>query len=88
MCQVSAIEFHHGSRKEFENPYHTLSWMTKNTPAVFNADMLGSNLPQLAVTACLTFYNRHFLLKKDIHWPTKQLAYEDTPFFIQSILQA
>lgn len=88
MCQFSAIEFHHRSRKEFEIPYHTLSWMTKNTPVIFNADMLGSNLPQLAVTACLTFYERKFLLKKDIHWPTKQLSYEDTPFFIQSVLEA
>ncbi len=88
MCQFSAINFHHGSRKEMNNPYHTLSWMTPNTPTVFNADMMSNILPQMAVTACLTFYNRQFLLKKDIHWPTKHLSYEDTPFFIESVLQA
>ena len=88
MCQFSAINFYHGSRKEMNNPYHTLSWMTPNTPAVFNADMMTNVVPQMAVTACLTFYKRQFLLKKDIHWPTKQLSYEDTPFFIESVLQA
>lgn len=88
MCQFSAINFHHGSRKEMNNPYHTLSWMTPNTPIVFDADMMTNVVPQMAVTACLTFYKRQFLLKKDIQWPTKQLSYEDTPFFIESITQA
>ena len=88
MCQFSAVNFNHNSRKEFENSYHTLSWMTKNTPIVFNAETMYHILPQMAVTACLTFYNRQFLLKKDIHWISKKLAYEDTPFFVESALQA
>jgi hypothetical protein len=38
----------------------------------------------MAVTAWLTFYRRMFLLKNDITWMNKKVAFEDTPFFTEA----
>lgn len=88
MCQCAAKEFKHNTKKEFENPYHCLTWYTDQIPTVFCAEMVQNILPQMAVTAWLTFYRRDFLIRNNIKWINKKIAYEDTAFFIESILKA
>lgn len=88
MCQVAAIEFDDQTRKEFENGYHTVSWLPQNFMPVFNYHNLLSCLGQVAVTAWMTIYRRNFLIRKEINWIHKKLFYEDTPFFIEALLKA
>ena len=88
MCQCASIEFDDKTKQEFENTYHTLSWLPSDFPLVFNKDSAQNYLGYMAVTAWLTFYRRQFLLKNDIRWINKHLAYEDTPFFVESLLKA
>ena len=84
MVSFTANEFHHKTQEKFETPYHSLSWLPERFPALFTWDMVGTSMPQLAVSACLTLYRRMFLLKNNIHWINKKIFFEDTPFFIEA----
>ena len=88
MCQCTAVEFYNHNRKEFELPYHCLKWMPDDFPPVFNWKMYPNIIPHMAVTAWLTFYRHGFLTQNNIHWINKKIAYEDNPFFVESILKA
>ncbi len=84
MLSFSGIEFNHKTRVEFEDDYHTLSWLPKKFPSVFMWNMLNKDMPKLSVTACLTIYRRMHLLKNQIEWMKEKIAFEDTPYFIES----
>lgn len=84
MLCCSAIEFKHKTREEFEEPYHALTWLPEKFPSVFTWQMMTTNMPKMAVTPWLTFYRRMFLLKNDITWMNKNVAFEDTPFFTEA----
>ncbi len=88
MCQCTAVEFYNHNKKEFEDPYHCLTWLPDDFQAVFNHYTIPNILPHMAVTAWLTFYRRNFLIRHNIKWINKKIAYEDTPFFVESILKA
>ncbi len=88
MCQVAAIEFNDQTRKEFEEPYHTLQWLPEKMIPVFSYQNLLSCLSNVAVTAWMTIYRRAFLIKNQIEWIHEKLFYEDTPFFVEAILKA
>ena len=84
MLSFSAVEFKHKTNEEFEEPYHTLSWLPEKFPKVFMWQMLATDMPKLSVTACLTLYRRMFLLKNNITWMNKKVVFEDTPFFVEA----
>ena len=88
MCQIAAIEFNDQTRKEFIDPYHTLDWLPERFSPVFSYQNIRPQLPNIAVTACLTCYRRNFLIKRQIQWLNEKLCYEDTPFFIEAFLKA
>ena len=88
MCQIAAIEFNDQTRKEFVDPYHALGWLPEKFSPVFTYQHVRPQLPNIAVTACLTCYNRNFLIKNQINWVRERLFYEDTPFFIEAFLKA
>ncbi|MBR4927277.1 MAG: glycosyltransferase, partial [Alphaproteobacteria bacterium] len=84
MLSFSGIEFNHKTREEFEDAYHTLSWLPSKFSSVFMWNMVGTDMPKLSVTACLTIYRRMHLLKNKIEWMNQKMAFEDTPYFIES----
>ena len=84
MLSFSAVEFKHKTREEFEDPYHTLSWLPERFSSVFGWTMLTTDMPKLSVTACLTLYRRMYLLKNGIQWMAKKVVFEDTPFFVEA----
>ncbi len=84
MLSFSGIEFNHKTRVEFEDAYHTLSWLPEKFPSVFMWNMVNKDMPKLSVTACLTIYRRMHLLKNQIEWMNKKMVFEDTPYFIES----
>ncbi len=87
MLSFSAIEFNHKTKAEFEEPYHTLSWLPEKFPSVFNWKIMATDMAKLSVTACLTLYRRMFLLKNDITWMNKKVVFEDTPFFTEAVFK-
>ncbi len=86
MLSFSSIEFKNDTNIEFENPYHTLQWLPERFYPVFTWNHIGNALPQLAVTSPLTMYRQEYLSDQGITWIHKKIAYEDTPFFIESLL--
>ena len=87
MCQLNAIHFGKAvPGGEMEDCCH-LKWRLVIEKAVLTWKEL-VNFPYLGVAACLTFYDHDFLIKNKIRWINKKIAYEDTPFFIESILKA
>ena len=88
MCSFAAIEFNDQTRKEYESPYHTVQWLPQHFTPVFDYHNLLSCLSRVAVTACLTCYQRSFLIKNQIQWISQRLFFEDTPFFIEALLKA
>lgn len=87
MLSFAAIEFKNDSRIEFEDPYHILRWLPEKFMPVFTYSDIGNVLTRVAVTSALTLYRRAYLSENDIHWVNKKVAYEDTPFFIESLLK-
>ena len=82
----AAKSYHEKTGEFYDEPYTTFSCLPKNYSPVLNARMARSFLPQMAVSAALTFYNRKFLENNNIFW--SNLNYEDTLFFTESILNA
>lgn len=87
MLSFAAKEFKNETRQEFDEPYHCLKWLPENFEPVFTWQQISNVLPQLAVTSPLTIYRHQYLLDQDITWINKKVAYEDTPFFIESLLK-
>ena len=88
MLFFMAIDFENKTKKKVDMPYHCLVWLPESFISVFSWQNLKDILHSVAVTACLTFYRRAFLTENKINWIKKKLAYEDSPFFIESILKA
>ena len=87
MLSFAAIDFKNDTKIEFEDPYHCLQWLPEEFDPAFTWKQIREVLPQVAITAPLTIYRHQYLLDQDITWINKKVAYEDTPFFIESLLK-
>ena len=87
MLSFAAIEFKNDTRLEFEEPYHCVQWLPEKFMPAFTWKDVANILPQLAVTSPLTIYRHQYLIDNNISWVNKKIAYEDTPFFTESLLK-
>lgn len=87
MLSFAAIEFKNDTRLEYETPYHCIQWLPEKFMPVFTWEDVSNILPQLAVTSPLTIYRHQYLIDNNISWINKKIAYEDTPFFTESLLK-
>ena len=88
MLSFTAIDFDNETHKEQKTPYHSMVWVPKYIPAVFNWKWIKQFITEYAATACLTLYRRKFLKDNSIEWVDKRMCYEDTPFFTKSLFLA
>ena len=86
MVPFAAKNIDERTGEEYEESYTTFTYLPKEYNPVLNARMARSFLPQMAVSAALTFYRKDFLENNSIEW--SHLNYEDTLFFTESILTA
>ena len=87
MCQLGTIQ----AGKNIPGgsaPSNIFGWLPKKLKPVFNKNDIPDRFACLIVAACFTFYNHTFLIQNKIRWINKKIAYEDTPFFVESILKA
>ena len=77
-----------GFDKKLREHLLQLQWLPEGFPAVFSYKNLLNVLAILNVGACMTFYRHDFLKEHNIQWLDEKIAYEDTPFFIESLFSA
>ncbi len=87
MCSLNVLHFENEKGKNSRILGRHLEWAKQMPSPIFSKKEIGAFLPQLEVGACITFYNHEFLKKNKIRWINQKIAYEDTPFFIESVLK-
>lgn len=88
MCFFMGENFTEGYARHLDSGPMQLKWMPDNFSPVFTYKNLKNILIRVNVGSCLTFYRHDFLKKNHIEWIKEALCYEDTPFFIESLLRA
>ena len=88
MCFFMGENFAEGYKHHLNSDPMQLKWMPDNFGPVFNYKNLTNIIMRVNVGSCLTFYRHDFLKKNNIQWINEAIAYEDTPFFIESLLRA
>ena len=88
MCFFSGENFADGYDKHLNSSPMQLKWMPDDFGPVFSYKNLTNIVMSLNVGAALTFYRHDFLKENNIQWLNERVFYEDTPFFIESLLRA
>ena len=87
MCFFAGENFSDNYKKVNDAPLQ-LTWLPDHFVSVFSYKNLSVIIHRLNVGSCLTFYRHDFLKENHIEWINEALAYEDTPFFIESLFSA
>ena len=87
MCFFAGENFSDNYKKVNDAPLQ-LTWLPDHFTSVFSYKNLSEIIHRLNVGSCLTFYRHDFLKENHIEWINEALAYEDTPFFIESLFSA
>ena len=88
MCFFMGENFAEGYARHLDSSPMQLKWLPDNYGPVFMYKSLKNILLRVNVGSCFTFYRHDFLKKNHIEWMQEALCYEDTPFFIESLLHA
>lgn len=88
MCFFMGENFTDGYDHHLNSSPMQLKWMPDNFGPVFTYKHLTNIIMRVNVGSCFTFYRHDFLKKNHIEWIKEALCYEDTPFFIESLLRA
>ena len=88
MCFFIGSSFTEMTTKKFNDNVIKLTWLPDNFIPVFTYKNVFEVIHQMNVGACLTFYRHDFLKDNHIEWLDEKIAYEDTPFFIESLFRA
>ncbi|MBZ7980216.1 glycosyltransferase [Campylobacter sp. RM12642] len=70
------------------NDYYSFRYIPNDFKDIFNYKDCREFITKIAVSSCLTIYNRDFLVKNKILWVNKKICFEDNLFFIESLFKA